>query len=368
MHALVTGANGLIGASVVRALLRRGHFVRALIRKTSRLDAIQGLPIEVVRGDVLRRPQIERAARGCDVVFHTAGHFTYGVHDLPTLERTAVDGSVAVLEAAKRTGIRRVVVTSSSVVFGYANEPRVLDESSPIHAGLNEPPYVVSKVRQDLAVTTRAAELGIDVVLTCPTMVIGPFATVLGPSNGAIVTYLADPFRLTYRGGCNLVSSDDVGTGHVIVAERGRRGEHYVLASENLEWEEIHSTIAELAGLPRPSMLAGRTACLLAARAEEWRARLERRRALTTREQAQMIGRYYWYAHDKAAALGYAPGPARHALASAIGWLATTPHVSRAVRADMSLGSEVYAARSALAARESRLRSIRRPRRRTRAA
>jgi dihydroflavonol-4-reductase len=77
--------------------------------------------------------------------------------------------------------------------------------------------------------------------------------------------------------------------GHVILAERGIPGEHYVLGSENLEWRDIHSLIAELAGLPGPSTIAGRTSCLLAATVEEWRAKvelsmnLEKRRILDSR-------------------------------------------------------------------------------------
>src|SRR5207245_11033507 len=137
----------------------------------------------------------------------------YAVHDLATFERTAVDGSLSVLEAAKRACLRRVVITSSSVVFGYSNDRRILDETGPVHGGPSEPPYVISKVHQDQAVMPRAAELEVDVILACPTMSIGPFGTVLGPSNGAIVTYLTDPFRLTYTGRCNLVSAADVGTG-----------------------------------------------------------------------------------------------------------------------------------------------------------
>jgi dihydroflavonol-4-reductase len=342
--------------------------VRALVRRSSRLDAIDGLPIEVARGDVLDRRKLQRTARECEVLFHTAGHFTYAVHDLATLERTAVDGSLSVLEAAKRARVRRVVVTSSSVVFGYSNDRRILNETVPVRGGPSEPPYVISKVHQDQAVTTRGAELGIDVILACPTMSIGPFGTVLGPSNGAILTYLTDPFRLTYTGGCNLVSVDDVGTGHVLLAERGLSGHHYILGSENLEWEEVHTSIAELAGVPLPSVLAGRAACLLAATAEEWRARFEQRPALTTREQARMVGRYYWYSHDKVASLGYSPRTVRVAIAEAIAWLATSPHITRAVRADMSLSREVYAARSAIAARESQLRSRRRRAARTSAA
>lgn len=357
MRALVTGASGLIGANLVRALLGRGHSVRAFARATSRLDAIAGLPTEIAHGDVLRPRDVERAARGCDVVFHTAGHFTYGTHDLPTLERTAVDGSLAVLHAAKRARVRRVVLTSSSVVFGYTTARAILDETVPIGADLSEPPYVISKVDQDRLAAACAAEIGIELLLVCPTLSVGPFGTTLGPSNGLIVTYVSDPFHLTYTGGCNVVSAYDVGIGHVLVAERGTAGEHYLLGGENLEWVAMHSLIAELAGVPGPGMIANGTLCLLAATAEEFWARFRDRSPRTTREQARMVDRYYWYNHGKAARLGYAPRSARSALAEAIAWLAASPHVTREMRADMSLAREVYTARREIAAREARFRN-----------
>jgi dihydroflavonol-4-reductase len=63
---------------------------------------------------------------------------------------------------------------------------------------------------------------------------------------------------------------------------------------------------------------------------------------LSTREQAAMVGRYYWYSHAKAAGLGYAPSPARTALIEAISWLAGSRHISREVRAGMHLADDIY--------------------------
>ena len=114
--------------------------------------------------------------------------------------------------------------------------------------------------------------------------------------------------------------------------------------------------IAELTGVPPPQVTINHTMAYLAATGEESLARWQRRRPLTTREQAGMVGRYYWYSHAKAADLGYVPLPARPALAGAVAWLASSVHVTREMRTAMHLHEDVYAARRATSEREQALR------------
>ncbi len=352
MKAVVTGSNGLIGANLVRELIRDGWHVAAMVRRQSRLDTLKGLPVDLVTGDVLQ-PAIELAPlmKGADVVFHAAAHFAYAGHTADELERTAVEGTRNVLEAAAASHVQRVVLTSTSVVFGSSKTDQVRDENARLDwrndDGFVEPPYVISKVKQDLTARELAASLGIEIVFVCPTMSVGPISTSLGPSNGMILAYLSDPWRLTYPGGCNIVSTKDVAIGHLLAAVQGIPGEHYVLGGENLTWIEVHTLIAELCGVERPKSRINHTLAFSAAIAEELAAFLQQRTPLATRQQARMIGRYYWYSNAKAAAIGFRPTSARNALARACAWLAESEHVSRDLRATMLLSREVYDARSA---------------------
>jgi dihydroflavonol-4-reductase len=173
-------------------------------------------------------------------------------------------------------------------------------------------------------------------------MTLGPSGARLGPSNGLIVAYLMDPLRCTYPGGCNLVSVRGVASGHVLIAERGVAGESYLLGSANMTWREIHTAIAELAGVAAPRLELTHSLAYLAATVDEIRSALAHRVALSTREQAEMVGRRYWYSHAKAAGIGYSPIPARDALVETIAWLAASPHVTRETRINMRLADEVY--------------------------
>jgi dihydroflavonol-4-reductase len=347
MKALVTGANGLVGANLVRELLADGHQVRAFVRASSDLRSLAGLAVEFVYGDVLEPDSVVAAARGCDVLFHTAAVFAYWGMTAKELERIAVDGTLNVLHAAHRAGVPRMVFTSSSVVLGSSARPLARDESFELD-DQESAPYVIAKALQERAAFVRAAELGVELIAVLPTMSMGPHGYRLGPSNGVIVSYLNDPFKSTFPGGCNVVSVRDVARGHILAAEHGTPGERYVLGSENLEWQEIHRMISELSGVSGPHWHANHTTSFLAASVHELAARVTRTSPLTTRTQARMVGRYFWYRHSRAAALGYNPRPARQALAEAISWMAASEHISRQTRSTMWLSHEVYQARRAM--------------------
>lgn len=347
MRALVTGANGLIGANLIRELLGAGHAVRAFVRRTSDLRSLEGLPVELAYGDVLEADTLTAAAHGCDILFHTAAVFAYTGRTPSELETIAVAGAQHAVAAAQRAGLRRVVLTSSSVVLGSDTQRAIRDEQQSLTEP-DAPPYSVAKAAGERAAFEEAARRGVELIAVCPTISVGPHDYRLGPSNAVILAYLTDPLRLTYPGGCNIVAVRDVARGHLLAATKGQPGRRYVLGSENLEWSAIHQLIAELCGVPGPAVATNHTGAYLAATASEILARLTRQPALTSRTQAKMVGRYYWYSHAQAATLGFAPMSASQALAGAIAWLVTSPHVSRQLRATLRLSRDIYEARAAM--------------------
>jgi len=346
VRALVTGANGLIGANLVRDLLARHVNVRGVVRETSNLAALADLDIELHRADVnVDTKALTAAARDCELVFHAALQFTYDRSRTTELEAASLRGTENVLRAAHATGAKRVVVTSSSVVFGYSPGPTPRDESQQPTEVAGESPYIIAKIRQDARALELGKALDLDVVTACPTVCVGPHGTRLGPSNGLIVAYLADPFRLTFPGGCSIVAAADVAAGHWLLSQHGTAGEQYILGGQNLTWPELHALVADLGGVERPRLQLNHTAAYLAATVEEIRGGLGGRAPLATRDQAAMVGRYYWYDDAKARRLGYRPRPAREALAEAVSWLAMSPHVSRELRTTLRLHDDVYTAR-----------------------
>jgi dihydroflavonol-4-reductase len=340
VKALVTGSNGLIGSNIVRVLLRQGHQVRGLVRATSDLRSLRGLDLERVQGDVLDRGSLEAAMEGCEVVFHAAGVFSYWGDAERQIEAVVIEGTRNALEAAASAGVARVVLTSSSVSCGSSPRPESRDERDQLRDP-DAPSYFRMKARQEREALDLADELGIDLLAVCPTITVGGPDYRLLPSNAIIVNYLNDPFSFTFPGGCNVVHVEDVALGHVLAAEKGTRGERYLLGSENMRWVDIHQTIADLCGVRGPTLTATLTAAYLAASAMEVAARWTKKAPASTRSEAKALGRYYWYRIDRAKALGYRPRSSRDALAQAIAWLIESPHVSHALRARLHPSAEV---------------------------
>ena len=348
--ALVTGAGGLIGAHIVRALLE--GLQPAGARSSGRVEARARRPRRRMhRGRRDGRRRAEARLRRLRPGVPRGGIFLLRARLLARALRGRDRKRAARRPRRRSSACRRDLVFGRvrlSRERGRPADRRVLE---PISRD-ERPAYVAAKIAQYLRALAVADEIGLEVALTCPTITVGPTSAPLGASNGLILAYLNDPFCRTYPGGCNIAAAADVARGHLLVAERGEAGESYLLGAENLAWRDVHATIAELAGLRAPAFELNHTTAYLAAAAEELMSAIGQRPPLTTRDQAAMIGRCYWYSHAKAAHLGYAPQPARAALAAAVSWLAASPHVSREVRAGLRLSDEIYRLR-AYDARES---------------
>jgi dihydroflavonol-4-reductase len=344
VKALVTGASGFIGSHIVRELLAGGHSVRALVRPKS--PPLGVAHVESVTGDVADRRSLRRASRGCDVVFHTAGIFAYAGVTHERLISTLVQGTLNAVDAAAAAGVARFVLTSSSVTLGSSTRTTPRDEGDRLGVEPG-PTYFRAKALQERAAFARAAKRGLPLVAVLPTMTVGANDDKLVPSNATIVRYLCDPYHLTFPGGCNIVAVRDVARGHLLAAERGVPGERYVLGSENLEWSLVHRIIAELCNVQAPPAYANAALSSVAAAALEWFAKLEGREPSVTRAEAETVGRFYWYRHDRASSLGYRPLPARRALAEATAWLIESRHLDPSLARMIRPSAELRAARRA---------------------
>ncbi|HEV7171711.1 NAD-dependent epimerase/dehydratase family protein [Pedococcus sp.] len=346
MRVAVTGATGMVGGQVARAALQAGHEVRAVTRDGPAVGTLRigEDTVERVTAPLTDRRRLAVALTGCDALVHCAAVYAFGGARAAEVEQVNVDGTQAVLEAAADAGLARAVVTSSSVTCGSSSIPRARDETD--HLGAEPAPaYYASKVSQEEVALETGGRRGIPVVLALPTVILGGPFTRLAPSNAIVLRYLLDPTRSTYPGGCNVVDARDVGAGHVTLLERGIAGERYLLGGDDVTWRMLHTLVAELAGLPGPfaEMPAG-SAWTVSAATELW-ARVTGTEPLSTRDEAQTVGRYYWYTSAKAHELGYAGRPARAAVAASLAWLAVSPDLPRWVREGLRLHPEVRAAR-----------------------
>ena len=264
MRALVTGGTGFVGANLVAALKARGITVRVLRRESASQAALTGLEYETAIGDVLADPEaLVQAMADCDWVFHVAAVTDYWRKKPDWIYRVNVEGTKNVLAAAQSAGVRRFVFTSSVAALGVPAPGKLLDESSRFNLTARQFPYGHSKHLAETEVR-RAVEAGLAAVIVNPTGIIGP-RDVNQISGSIILEAAKGHVWLTLPGGVNMVAVEDVVAGHIAAAERGRVGERYVLAGENLSYQTIAATVCQVVGRPPPAIVLPRWALPAAA-------------------------------------------------------------------------------------------------------
>ncbi|MGB6476324.1 MAG: SDR family NAD(P)-dependent oxidoreductase [Candidatus Sulfotelmatobacter sp.] len=177
---LVTGAGGFIGSHLVEALVGAGAQVKALVRYTSRgswghLEQVSPKvrdSVEVVLGDIRDAQFIRNQVRGCDVVFHLAAliGIPYSYEASESYVDTNVRGTLNVLQAAREAAGTRVVITSTSEVYGTACYTP-MDEKHPLQA---QSPYSASKIAADKLGESYHLSFGLPVVTVRPFNTYGP--------------------------------------------------------------------------------------------------------------------------------------------------------------------------------------------------
>ncbi|HZO62011.1 MAG TPA: NAD-dependent epimerase/dehydratase family protein [Gaiellaceae bacterium] len=142
---LVTGGAGFIGSNLVRGLLERGDDVRVLDNfSTGNRANLEGLDVEVVEGELRSYERVHNAVRGTEVVYHLGalGSVPRSVQDPLTSSAVNVEGTLNVLLAARDEGVRRVVYTSSSSVYGGNAQLPAREDAAPDPLS----PYGVAKL------------------------------------------------------------------------------------------------------------------------------------------------------------------------------------------------------------------------------
>jgi dihydroflavonol-4-reductase len=251
--ALVTGSTGFVGSNLVLALNRRGIEVRALQRKTSPQDAISGLEYEPVVGDLLDADSLVRAVDGVDWVFHVAAVSDWRNSPADVVYRVNVDGARNMMEAAKRAGVKRFVLTSSLAALGVPPPGRDhFTESDVFNLKPEAFPYGHSKHLAELEAEKYAAD-GLHVVSVLPSGVMGP-RDLKFISGEIIVQVLKRGIPGAPPGGLNYIDVRDLVEGHIAAAERGRSGERYILGGNNMTHRETIDTVARVVGVRPPAL------------------------------------------------------------------------------------------------------------------
>jgi dihydroflavonol-4-reductase len=250
-RAFITGGTGFIGANLVAYLNTQKTTARVLRRKSSSVEALEGLDYELCIGDILDSPDsLAEKMTGCDWIFHIAAVSDYWRQNKQRLYKVNVDGTRNVLAAAKLAKVERFVFTSSLAAMGIPTNGQLLNESSEFNLLPNQFPYGHSKYLAEKEVR-KATAAGLPGIIVNPSVVIGPRDVNL-ISGSIIVEAAKGRLRIYPPGGVNYVAVEDVAAGHYEAALNGRTGERYILAGENLTHQEAAKIICQVIGRRPP--------------------------------------------------------------------------------------------------------------------
>jgi len=281
----VTGGSGLIGRALVQRLLARADEVVALARSPESDALLRGLGAKVAPGDVLDEDAMCAGMRGCSVVFNVAGVNTLCVEDVQAMMQANIEGSAAVVRAAARAEVPRVVHTSSAATIG---EPQgaIGHEETP-HRGWYLSTYERSKTEGERAAFEVGRHMGVEVVCVNPSSVQGPGRA--GGTARFLLAFLDGRLKVFVPTNVSLVDVADCIEGHLLAAEHGAAGERYLLNGMTLTITEALALASEVAGVGGKPRLLPRPLAIAAASSAEYGFRLVRRRPPVCREMVRTL-------------------------------------------------------------------------------
>jgi dihydroflavonol-4-reductase len=252
--ALVTGGTGFVGCHVVRHLLAQKVKVRCLVRPGSNKANLQGLDVEIAEGDLNDFVSLHKAVSGSQMLFHVAADYRLWARNPKEMERTNVQGTRDILQAAADAGVKKVVYTSSVAAVGRPEEEGQLGIG---YEDLDPPesqqigPYKRSKFASEL-VAREFAHKGLNLVIVNPSTPIGPMDIKPTPTGKMIVDLLNGRMPAYLETGMNFIDVDDVAAGHWLAAQKGVAGQRYILGNCNLTLKEFLNKAAAAAGIAPP--------------------------------------------------------------------------------------------------------------------
>jgi len=326
MTTLVTGASGFLGSHVTRQLVARGETVRVLLRASSNNRAIADLPLEYVTGDLRDSASLARAVDGVSRVFHVAADYRLWAKRKREIYDSNVGGTKNLLDAAKRASVSQFIYTSTVATIAV-DRPVHPNESTDAKLEEMVGHYKRSKWQAERIVLD-AAKQGFPAIVAMPTTPVGPWDWKPTPTGKIILDFLNGKMPGYVETGLNFVGVEECAAGHLLVSDKGKIGERYLLGGENLTLKEVLDLLAKITGLAAPKLKIPHGLALGVAYANTAFSRLLGREPSIPVEGVK-IARHMMFVNATRAQreLGFQPGSVAAALERAVRWYVENGYV-----------------------------------------
>ena len=305
---IITGANGHLGGTIVRMLNGRPVQVRGLVLKKKKKQDTGS--IHYYSGDVREPETLRPLFEGCEdmetIVIHTAGIIDISNHVSPELYDVNVNGTKNILALCREYPVKRLVYVSSVHAIPEQKRGNVTGEIRDFSPDAVVGGYAKTKAEATREVR-RAAQEGLDAVVVHPSGILGPYDRSGNHLVQMVAEYLHGTLPACVKGGYDFVDVRDVAEGCLLAAEKGRKGECYILSDRYCEIREVLEIAGAVSGKKKLPVLPLWMA-KMAAPFIQLHARRKKRRPLYTAYSLHVLGTGERFSHKKATEeLGYHP-------------------------------------------------------------
>lgn len=320
MKILVTGATGFVGGKLTRKLLSQGHEIHVIQRNKNDRMGLKELNVEHHIADVTDPVSLERATKGMEIVCHLAGVIGYSKAMREIMEKVNVLGTQNVIDACLKNRVKRLLYMSSVAAVGASFDKIPLTEDSPYNLSYLNIGYFETKRKAEILVLNAVAKHKLDAVLLNPSTIYGPEDARKG-SRGVQLKIAKGQFPFYTSGGVNVISIEDVVNVIISAIDKGRAGERYIVAGENILIKDLFKMIAQEAGVKEPHIYLPNLLVRAIGLTGDYLEKIGKKGPLNS-ENAWASIMYHWFNSDKAKSeLGLNPKPAREAIAQSVQWV-----------------------------------------------
>jgi len=250
MQVAVTGASGRLGCALVRALLERGDSVRALELGLGTPPSLEGLEVELVHGDVLDREAVEKLVTGAEQLYHIAAKVDLDRDRDGSVWAVNVEGTRNIAKACLAHGTRLVHCSSHhALVLAPLSEP--LDETKPL-ALQHKCDYHRSKAHGEQLIHDMVRDTNLNAVVINPGTLTGPHDYEPSMLGRSLIDLYHGRLPALMNAVTDCADARDVAAGAIAAAEKGRRGERYLLTGRAIGMRELSDIWAEITGVKMP--------------------------------------------------------------------------------------------------------------------
>ena len=318
---LVTGATGHIGAALVRKLIKEGYSVKALVLEGDNPEALEGLDIDVIFGNICSYTDVAEAITDVSIVYHLAGMIGIYVGQKKILSRVNVDGVKNIIRACLFTGMKKLVYVSSVHAIAELPKEKTIVETLDFDPGKVHGNYAKTKCEATRLVL-EACKRGLNATVVHPSGCIGPYEYNLTNMGRLIKDYITRKLPAYIDGAYDFVDVRDVADGIFLAGQKGKTGECYILSGERVTIAQLMEYMEDISKIPKPRLKIPGFIAKIFAPFAEMHYRIHNRVPLFTIYSVATLHSNCNFSNKKAVRyLGYRSRPIRDTLRDTVDWL-----------------------------------------------